>query len=263
MEKILTVSDHDVQTNLWQEGPGSKDAMYFKDTLRSSFYWLFELSDSPRYFVSALPNGTTTGVLRQHAARMDTRVNCTLVESFPSPCPGQRPFQAAFSHDIASVRICAEGAFDQSPWTRSRDRQTVSEQLWIQVNGRSVELQRDSNYTMRCDANSTRGWFELGNLRNNYTHGPLLESWPPAEEIRTEFNDKSPVMSSNDYPSREQVPHSFLPPQLRFLACSLTNVLSIIESLNRDICTFQTGSIHRILFTLMHCQLPGHSRRRR
>ncbi|KAF4465877.1 hypothetical protein FALBO_7270 [Fusarium albosuccineum] len=204
MERILTASDHDVQTNLWQEGPVLEDDIYFKDTLRSSFYWLFEHADSPRYFVSALSNGTTTGVLRQHAARMDTQVNCPFVESFPSPCPGQRPFQTAFSHDIVSVHICAEGAFDQSPWTRSRDRETVPEQLWIQVDGRSVELLRDSNYTMRCDANSTRGWFELGNFRNNYTRGPLLESWPTAEEIRTDFNDKSPVMSINDYPSREE-----------------------------------------------------------
>ena len=45
------------------------------------------------------------------------------------------------------------------------------------------------NFTLHCQAETTRGYFELGNYHNNYSYSPLLEKWPGSVEMATEFND--------------------------------------------------------------------------
>jgi hypothetical protein len=43
------------------------------------------------------------------------------------------------------------------------------------------------NFTTRCTAGSTRGYFELGNHFNSFAYGPLIEKWPEPEVIEIEF----------------------------------------------------------------------------
>lgn len=52
----------------------------------------------------------------------------------------------------------------------------------------------DLKFTVSCKAATTRGYFELGNERNNYTFGPLLKEWPGEEVVGKEFNDEGPPL---------------------------------------------------------------------
>ena len=161
------------------------------------------------YFVSALVNGTTTGVLRQHALRLNSTSQCTNVSpsEFPSTCSVDRPFVTSYksvSGDL-QIRICAPGAFDTNPWFISRDRQDISEELWIDT---AVALNVDwggavplGNFTLHCTSSTTRGYFELGNAQNGFNHGPLLAKWPEPEDMEKNFNDVSGFASGGKPPS--------------------------------------------------------------
>ena len=37
-------------------------------------------------------------------------------------------------------------------------------------------------------ADTTRGYFEFGNYRNNYTWGPRLQEWATQADVMTEYN---------------------------------------------------------------------------
>ncbi|KAK2755085.1 hypothetical protein FQN54_006614 [Arachnomyces sp. PD_36] len=53
------------------------------------------------------------------------------------------------------------------------------------------------SFTLKCEASTTRGYFELGNDRNGQIYGPLLEKWPSPEEMAREFNDYLPADFKN------------------------------------------------------------------
>lgn len=163
-------------------------------------------------FVATLEQGTSTGVLRQHIARLNSSVTCERIErsAFPSPCPGENPFTRTFSHQKNLTRICVPGKRGASPWTMSRNRQDIHEELFLDVleecelgRVQSVDFRNlTSNYTLHCTASTTRGYFELGNYRNNQTWGPLLSTWPSPEEMESEYND---YLDFSD-PGKERIP---------------------------------------------------------
>jgi hypothetical protein len=150
-----------------------------------------------RFFVSGMPSNATTGTLRQHAMRLNSSVGCSEIEktAFPVPCPGEEPFTATYEmpNDI-SVRVCVPGKLGVFPWTLSRNRQDIVEKLYLDMwdtgKNRAADSDGDdTNSTVRCEVKTTRGYFELGNLRNNATYGPLLEKWPDADVMAQDFND--------------------------------------------------------------------------
>lgn len=193
--KIMSVSDMDVQPHMWSEQwVGFQDP---RRAAKSTFNWYYDASiygytDKYAFFVSSLPNGTDTGVLRQLSMRINTTSGCTNVpqSNFPLQCSGRRPFTSNFSLLGMEVSICAPGAYDEIPWTLSRDRQDISEDLWIDV---SIDADRESymggSFTLHCTANSTREYFEVPNIRTEHNPGPLLERWPSVEEMETDWND--------------------------------------------------------------------------
>ncbi|KAJ7152393.1 hypothetical protein C8R46DRAFT_1007027 [Mycena filopes] len=195
---LVAAADLDQQPNLWVDDPYArvdKDIDAFV-TLpeRGMFFWY--TPDGPhakdRYFVSALPNGTTTGVLRQHAIRMNSSASCEAIphSSFPASCGGARPVEAAFSNEFIDVRACVPGEVGPSPWTLSRNRQDITEEVYIDV-AMSKDLLTFSahNFTTHCTAGSTRGFFELGNYFNGFAYGPLIAEWPAPDVLEREFND--------------------------------------------------------------------------
>lgn len=158
---------------------------------------------SKEQFLATFPVGTTTGVLRDLALRLNMSVSCTLVpqSDFPSTCPGDNPLCQAFSninvststpfgdstHPRYRVRICAPGNINDSPWKNTADRQDISEEFWLDY---QRTFQRadggvwgitdgGSNYTQHCYGNSTLGYFELPNYWNKNVPGPLLDKIPP------------------------------------------------------------------------------------
>ena len=190
--KLASMPGHDVPTNLWPDLESSTP---------------FELSDDidlPRagpwqqrqtgYFVAAFPNGTTTGVLRHRVMRFNSSVACTEIEqsSFPLSCKDQALFTASFSQsDQLGLRICVPGQRGLFPWSISRRRQDIAEEMFVDVNT-TDSSGAPMNYTRHCIAKTTRGYFEMGNYRNEYVPGPLLENWFESQDpfaVKGEFND--------------------------------------------------------------------------
>jgi hypothetical protein len=146
-----------------------------------------------RMFVSALHTNTTTGILRQHAMRFNSTMECRHIEQsqFPKECTGEKPFQVKSEwkaiRDTGLV-VCAPGEFDKFPWTLSRNRQDITEELYIDLNISSADEGGYSN-TMYCNASATRGYFELRNIYNNQTYSPLMDKWPTRDEMWSDYND--------------------------------------------------------------------------
>lgn len=186
-KKTQMVTSQDFQPYLWAENWTSiSDA---NDINRGTFFWYHETMQDEIYFVSALKNGTNTGVLRQHAIRLNSSSGCVPVPSseYPAECPGDRPFITRLSSpDYLDIRVCAPGRYGQSPWSLSRDRQDITEQLWIDVtsyNQLGEMLILPINFTMKCTTNTTRGYFEVNNYLNGNSPGPLVEKWPSEEDM--------------------------------------------------------------------------------
>lgn len=166
----------------------------------------FELKQVPRmkqlgpwaqpasgFFVAAFPNGTTTGILRHRALRLNSTVRCTEIRqsSFPLTCTGGSPFTLAFSPSRQfGVRICVPGQRGKFPWQLSRSRQDIVEDIFVDVNTTDSN-EAPVSYTQHCTVRTTRGYFELGNHRNGDVYGPLLDWWVEPDPLATkaEFND--------------------------------------------------------------------------
>ncbi|THU89073.1 hypothetical protein K435DRAFT_969251 [Dendrothele bispora CBS 962.96] len=191
------LSDLEPQPHLWPDNPyADRDIDGFTTPQnRRIFFWYYGDDDfaSRRYFVSALENGTTTGVLRQHAIRFNSSVTCEHIprSDYPTTCAGVRPMVMELDRPGLKMRVCAPGEIGHYPWTLSRNRQDISEELYLDLEPTDdqVPLADVSNLTMHCTASTTRGYFELGNYRNNYSYGPLIAEWPSPEIMAKEFND--------------------------------------------------------------------------
>ncbi|KAF1925694.1 uncharacterized protein M421DRAFT_69417 [Didymella exigua CBS 183.55] len=146
-------------------------------------------------FVAALPSKTTTGALREHIMRLNSTASCTSVDmsAFPATCAGGNPFQASLQYkalydwgnsdaNISAVDICAPGDLGRHPWTLSRNRQELSEEVFLKITGDNYR-----NGVIHCTGQTTRGYFELGNVHNGGAFGPLLEKWPSGGSSLAEY----------------------------------------------------------------------------
>ncbi len=212
-QNLITGDSTEVQPQLWQE---YVDPLLTDSSAAGTLGYHLDqrsfLDNGSIYFVSALENGTTTGVLREHAIRMNSSVNCGSSDpaNFPSICPGAFPFTTSYEVNRTDlglqllVRICAPGNYQESPWSRSRDRQDVKEELYIDLSA-SPTFDPGLNVSIYCTASTTRAYFELGNYFNGYVHQPLLEHWPDPDTMLTDFNDIMSDSDKNQIPSRMYV----------------------------------------------------------
>lgn len=199
--KLIDVRTFDLQVHLWREVSGDYNVPDL-DQMMNTFAYYAIVDNNSTFFTSSVINGTTTGVLREHAVRMDTNVTCKLDPNFPGICPGNRPFTTHIRESGIDVSVCANGSYDSVPWRNTRDAQNVTETLWIRM---EVDPEWDyiyddvDTFTLRCDAVSRRGWFELGNYQNGFTHQPMLETWPDDDAMLNQFNDLSSDPFQWDY----------------------------------------------------------------
>ena len=197
-KNLATVSDTDEQLHLWLDreinsylGPDSQlPPANIESTATLSWYYEH---GGRTYFASAIPNNTVTGVLREHALRLNSSVSCSPISrrDYPTTCVGDHPFVTTFETSRRlGVRVCAPGDLTRSPWTLSRDRQDIAEEVFIDmfVPSESSLQSYGPDFAIHCSATTTRGYFELGNVRNNFIPGPLMERWPSPDEMRSEFN---------------------------------------------------------------------------
>lgn len=198
---LVSVSDTVPQDYLWVDDPHTVEeytSVFEKPPLRSMLHYYGSDSDEKkhpgaRFFVSSLANGTETGVLREHALRLNSSVTCEKIErsEYPSPCPGKRPLVTELDRSDISLRICAPGEIGVHPWTKTRNREDIEEEVYFDFE-MSEEFRQTmlvNNFTMHCTAGTSRGYFELGNAMNDNVYGPLLEKWPSAKEIENDSAD--------------------------------------------------------------------------
>jgi hypothetical protein len=119
--------------------------------------------------------------------RLNSSIDRTNIPQSESPfggstCVGARPFIVNSLPTNGSTRhlgVCVPGNFKEFPWTLSRNRQDITEYGFFHIGyDRGYEnntYQHNINRTLRCTARTTRGYFELPNQYNNYTHEPLKE----------------------------------------------------------------------------------------
>lgn len=210
--QLPTLSNLDSQNHIWPILPrmGENWAMNIGNT----FYYYQKISfQSIPFYVTAFPPSFNTGVLREHAIRLNTSVSCETVprSSYPDVCPGDRPLTGEFSNSETRNRYCVSGDYTAVPWSIDRNRQDIVEELWVDnyiPYGSRISLLSSfvesavNNITVHCVANTTRGYFELPNFYNGDTPGALLEAWPSQEVLEREFNDvdavsKQPPTESN------------------------------------------------------------------
>lgn len=205
---LITVDEE--QSNIWSDTMPSRAWYRFSDSYsimnedryRTLRAWLpsfnyDEGTPMPTFFVASLHTNATTGVLREHAMRFNSSVQCKEIDksAFPSPCPGEDPFATRLqrSEDI-DIRVCVPGKVGSFPWTLSRNRQNITEEIYLDLwdgdnSGSGLASFHNVSATIHCEAKTTRGYFELGNLINNNTYGPLLDKWPSREQMQSDYND--------------------------------------------------------------------------
>jgi hypothetical protein len=207
---LVTVSLNAEQPHLWSDemtaGAWTRSGSEWTHTpngmYRSLRPWLpgFTMGDYelPRFFVAGIPANVTTGVLREHALRLNSSIECKEIDraSFPSPCPGEGPFSVTLQKaNDTKIRVCVPGKVGNFPWTRSRNRQDLEEELYLDLlddndtGAGGIRNIKTISSTVQCTAKTTRGFFELGNTWNDNTYGSLLDQWPSRRPELEEFND--------------------------------------------------------------------------
>jgi hypothetical protein len=201
LKHTAQVNEYDRQPYLWAESNNPSNSHPIETgTFLGYFSDQFTSVNTSGYFQAAIPSGTTTGVLREHALRMNSSVSCELIpkSQFPTSCPGSNPFTATYAANppinvSLELSVCAPGNQTAVPWTISRNRQDISEELFINLGltNTAGELGPDGpgNFTLHCTSTTTRGYFELGSYQNNFKYGPLLQEWPDSGTLASEFND--------------------------------------------------------------------------
>ncbi|TVY18487.1 hypothetical protein LARI1_G005501 [Lachnellula arida] len=197
---LLTASNVEPQSQLWQ-GAGltcgtlgmvecginsacQNRLQHYFDTACGQGNTLGNLSRLVDPFLAELPNGFSTGLIRQFVPRINSTAkyeNISLAE-WPHGCdqlPGA--FFAEYSEVLRDVRwgiqTCMPANLTQSPWKSTRARQDFSEELYINITGDYIEYGQSGGFFC-VTVNTTAGYFELPNYMNNLAPGPLLEQGP-------------------------------------------------------------------------------------
>ncbi|CAG7988839.1 unnamed protein product [Penicillium salamii] len=156
-------------------------------------------------FIAQLPNGFNTGVLRQYAPRLNSsaQVESLSLSELPAVCNTDRSFHVSYQGTDWAVQACyplktypnsTDGLYplgqerslryDESPWRQTRDRQDVSEELFLGLKlknqSRTVgpESTRFFEQAWKITASTTSGWFELPNYMNSGKPGALEDKDP-------------------------------------------------------------------------------------
>lgn len=215
--KLSSFNDKEPQEHLWHEldtNTGNVDLDLVSSS--SSLGWFVDpaLYQGGTFYVAAMSSNMTTGILREHAMRVNSSVSCEHIArtAYPTNCSGTNPFQDSFFNSNISIRVCAPGNTNVSPWTFSRNRQDIQEEFFLDymVTNDTVAASFGDyndlyyplfNYTIHCTSQSTRGYFELGNYHNEYTPGPLMQTWPDNQTMWDEYNDYLGVSGNYYVPS--------------------------------------------------------------
>ena len=147
-------------------------------------------------FLAQLPVDYNTGLIRQFALRLNSTAWREAVDEddYPANCdslPGA--FHVNYSSvspnnattvmtgwDTWSLTACMPADLRQSPWRKTRDRQDLTEDLYLNI---SLPYYQPNPFSIpgglfKVSLNTTAGYFELPNYMNGQQPGKLLDEDP-------------------------------------------------------------------------------------
>ncbi|KAF2028540.1 hypothetical protein EK21DRAFT_101717 [Setomelanomma holmii] len=193
---LASISLDEEQPNLWLDqvyaDPLTKRSPTIGEENNSirprlpSFSELEERVPAPTYFVAGLRANSTTGVLREG------------------------PFVTSLRRkNDTNIRVCVPGKVGDFPWNKSRSRQDLTEQLYLDLwdgdfsGSQPAHNMQNISATILCGSKTTRGYFELGNTQNNNTYGALKNQWP-SQELMDNYQGKYlPDAAATEIPSAD------------------------------------------------------------
>ncbi|EQB55110.1 hypothetical protein CGLO_04994 [Colletotrichum gloeosporioides Cg-14] len=210
---LETTSSSQPQAQLWQgsgyacsdskevDGKRISEACRFGTTLE-------DIANLEAPFLAQLPAGYSTGLIRQFIPRINSTTDVALMtaEDFPRSCetmPGS--FWASYltggggmsypGYPPVSIQICMPGNLTTTPWKRTRDRQTFTENLYLNI---SFELKEPKISYWKISMSTTAGYFQLPNEWNQ-TAGELLDKDPFGPQGACHRGCEKQVQVYNDF----------------------------------------------------------------
>ncbi len=183
------MSTEDFQPELWQEGTThcSTNTSISPECYQggTTFYDINALLGP---YIAQLPSGYQTGFMTQFMPRMNSSVSYANVSQteFPQNCDtmaGAYYVDYVYNETLLNLQVCMLDNMSQSPWKATRDRQDISEEMFLNltygtlINPVTID-KNPGNLTLKLVVNTTLGYFELPNYNNSGVAGPLLAKDP-------------------------------------------------------------------------------------
>ncbi|KAJ5175919.1 uncharacterized protein N7482_001796 [Penicillium canariense] len=136
---------------------------------------------------------TTTGLLQQFAPRINSTAKWennsdAMLPADCHPSSDALYLHYMYQHDDGlgyDIQICMPGNVSKSPWKNQKNRQNISEELYLRMNFSNSESSwfsplgvKSGLYSRKLTLQTTMGYFELPNYANDGFPGPLIEGDP-------------------------------------------------------------------------------------
>ncbi|KAI9641766.1 hypothetical protein NHQ30_009623 [Ciborinia camelliae] len=183
------------QPNLWNPSNSSRSYLNGRVSANISQGLQQRLSNPLTSWYAIQNNTYNNGMYNSTGLRMNTSISCNSIEKneYPEICEGSAPWSTlinltsvndtmyslyAMQHfNALSLRVCVPGNRFAFPWSVNTTLQTIEEELYFDISGSFFNFDTNrpylQNYTQRCTANTTSGYFNLPTYSNT-SAGPLL-----------------------------------------------------------------------------------------
>lgn len=174
--------------------------------------------DDSRYVVP-LPMGFNSGAypLPQYAPRLNSSLQYTNVSQaeWTRECRNETDnggFYALFEHrdeyDHDTVfEACMTHDIRKTPWLPARDRQDITETLWLRISAVNVNGMGDltGGGYFKAEVKTTLGYFEVPSQSNGNRPGPLLDKDPIPKTSEPSYYSRSRREANSSYAGNENL----------------------------------------------------------
>ena len=242
--QLASVSTKDFQPNLWQEGilqcaNNASNHFITPSECYQGGTTFDNISSLLGPYIAQLPAGYQAGLTSQFLLRMNSSVSFANVSrtKFPQDCatlPSAYYIEYNYNETLLNVQVCMPVRVPGSPWKATRDRQDISEEMYMSITAANRGLTNLdlANQTFKLAVNTTLGYFELPNYDSGGIAGPLL-SKDPHTYCRNNIDD---CLSQWQSKKRTLLPHQqqqsqYLPLE-RSVEVNGTNSATFADTLN-------------------------------
>ncbi|KAF5872791.1 uncharacterized protein Bfra_006154 [Botrytis fragariae] len=222
---LVNTNPNDIQPNLWNPSNSSSSYPIGRPSTNISAGLQERLSNSSTSWYAIQNNTYSNGMYNSTGLRMNTSITCFIIpqREFPTVCPGPSPWTTSINLTTANntmtieyiaygingliLNACVPGNKYAFPWSVNSTLQTIEEELYFDIGWTMTDIGHEltgigslQNYTQKCTADTTFGYFNLPTYANS-SAGPLLPADIPifgaiASETtpRTIFNESDPLV---------------------------------------------------------------------